>query len=89
MLRKLRRSFSMLFGGAVAFACVITLLSPFGAKGQEQDRRDFVQLNAQAMIDQGRRIFRFDTFGNEAFWGHNFGCTKPLPERTWEVSVLG
>ncbi len=25
--------------------------------------------NAQAMVEQGRQIFRFDTFGDEAFWG--------------------
>jgi hypothetical protein len=25
--------------------------------------------NAQRMIDEGRRIFRYDTFGDEAFWG--------------------
>jgi hypothetical protein len=25
--------------------------------------------NMQAMVDQGRRIFRYDTFGDEAFWG--------------------
>src|SRR5437868_9220958 len=25
--------------------------------------------NAQRMIEDGRRIFRFDTFGDEAFWG--------------------
>jgi hypothetical protein len=25
--------------------------------------------NAARMIDEGRRIFRFDTFGDEAFWG--------------------
>jgi len=25
--------------------------------------------NAQRLIEEGRRIFRFDTFGDEAFWG--------------------
>ncbi len=25
--------------------------------------------NAEALLNQGRRIFRFDTFGDEAFWG--------------------
>lgn len=25
--------------------------------------------NAQRAVDEGRRIFRFDTFGDEAFWG--------------------
>ena len=30
---------------------------------------DPVKDNARAMIDDGRRTFRFDTFGDEAFWG--------------------
>ena len=25
--------------------------------------------HAQQMIEQGRQIFRYDTFGNETFWG--------------------
>ena len=30
---------------------------------------DPIALNAQKMIDEGRQTFRFDTFGDEAFWG--------------------
>src|SRR5262245_17469654 len=28
-----------------------------------------IQKNANKMISDGRQIFRFDTFGDEAFWG--------------------
>ena len=28
-----------------------------------------ISQNAQRMIEEGRRIFRYDTFGDEAFWG--------------------
>jgi len=28
-----------------------------------------IQNNAQQMLEHGRQIFRFDTFGSEAFWG--------------------
>src|SRR5262249_53079708 len=28
-----------------------------------------IRTNAQQMLDEGRQIFRFDTFGDEAFWG--------------------
>jgi hypothetical protein len=28
-----------------------------------------IDQNARRMIEEGRRIFRFDTFGSEAFWG--------------------
>jgi hypothetical protein len=30
---------------------------------------------AQAMIDEGRKIFRYDTFGSEAFWGDTSAST--------------
>jgi hypothetical protein len=28
-----------------------------------------IQQNAQQMLDEGQRAFRFDTFGDEGFWG--------------------
>jgi hypothetical protein len=28
-----------------------------------------IDANAQQMLEEGRKIFRFDTFGSEAFWG--------------------
>jgi mono/diheme cytochrome c family protein len=28
-----------------------------------------IQRNAQAMMEEGKKIFRYDTFGDEAFWG--------------------
>ncbi len=28
-----------------------------------------LKLYAQSMMSEGRRVFRFDTFGDEAFWG--------------------
>jgi len=34
-----------------------------------QGTGDSVKDNALLMIDQGRQTFRFDTFGDEAFWG--------------------
>jgi len=38
--------------------------------GPPQDSFDLqIQKNANKMISDGRQIFRFDTFGDEAFWG--------------------
>src|SRR5262245_20441254 len=34
----------------------------------KKDLRDPVQ-NAAAKVERGQRTFRFDTFGDEAFWG--------------------
>src|SRR5215211_825116 len=30
---------------------------------------DPIAANAQSMIEEGRQTFRYDTFGDEAFWG--------------------
>jgi hypothetical protein len=37
------------------------------AVGAQPDRA--VADNARRMLDEGRRVFRFETFGDEAFWG--------------------
>lgn len=37
-----------------------------------------VTRNAQKMMEQGRRIFRFDTFGSEAFWGDALQLHKAI-----------
>ena len=60
-------------GGTVSVA---VLLAGFAlvprARSDEDERRAterLVDQNAQKMIDEGRRTFRFDTFGDQAFWG--------------------
>lgn len=35
----------------------------------QQGYDGLIQANAQRMLDEGKRIFRFDTFGSEDFWG--------------------
>jgi hypothetical protein len=34
--------------------------------------------NARQMIDEGRRTFRFDTFGSKAFWGQTLQLHRAL-----------
>src|SRR5206468_1562627 len=33
---------------------------------------------SQSMLDEGRKIFRYDTFGSEAFWGDALGLHKAI-----------
>src|SRR5688572_31813023 len=33
---------------------------------------------SQQMLDEGRKTFRFDTFGSEAFWGDALGLHKAI-----------
>jgi mono/diheme cytochrome c family protein len=46
------------------------------------DAMDPVQNNSRALIDQGRQIFRFDTFGDEAFWGGQLRLHEALAKTT-------
>src|ERR1700674_652001 len=55
----------------------LALLTAIGITGLSLGRKanaqapltDPIADNAQTMLEQGRKIFRFDTFGDEAFWG--------------------
>jgi len=42
----------------------------------ENDRQ--ISAHAQRMIEEGRQIFRFDTFGSEAFWGDALQLHKAI-----------
>jgi len=63
---------SILFVGVFLFAA-LTLLhesSLLAEEGPEHSRDDKkVDRQAQATLDLGKQIFRFDTFGDEAWWG--------------------
>jgi hypothetical protein len=37
-----------------------------------------ITTNAQRMVDQGRQVFRFDTFGSETFWGDALQLHKAI-----------
>jgi hypothetical protein len=72
------RLWGVFFVAALLFAGL-----KFGASGtlaRDDDRDDDdgkktskfdkgIRKNSRALLDDGRRIFRFDTFGDEAFWG--------------------
>jgi hypothetical protein len=55
--------------GAAIVLGVLVLFQSFPSKGQGQSARDPILQNAQKMIAEGRQTFRFDTFGDEDFWG--------------------
>jgi hypothetical protein len=49
---------------------LMAVIAPVGAKDNEKKSHFLgsAEENAEQMIDQGRHIFRFDTYGDEAFW---------------------
>jgi hypothetical protein len=57
-----------------AFAAVVAyqLLSTRAARADRQTHIDMdpaITENARVLLEEGRRVFRFETFGDEAFWG--------------------
>jgi hypothetical protein len=64
-----------LLPASIAAAVVLLLASGLSYSGSydRPHRRsgDIVLDHAQRMIDQGRQTFRYDTFGDEAFWGED------------------
>jgi flagellar basal body-associated protein FliL len=43
-----------------------------------------ISKNTETMIEQGRHVFRYDTFGDEAFWGDAIKL-----HQAWAASVRG
>lgn len=56
---------------SVTIVAVIAMLAMFADRthAQKEKLAERINANAQQMVDEGRQIFRFDTFGDEAFWG--------------------
>jgi len=48
---------------------VLVLLQSVSSKGQGQAHKDVILQNSERMLDEGKETFRFDTFGDEEFWG--------------------
>lgn len=45
---------------------------------QELQKLDPTTANAADLVSQGRQIFRFDTFGDQAFWGDQLGLHQAI-----------
>ena len=64
-----RLSMQALLITVVIVVSLLLLFRPVPSTGQQQSLHDAVELNAVKLVDEGRQTFRFDTFGDEAFWG--------------------
>src|SRR5215510_4172951 len=56
------------FGRAAAVAVGILAIGAVAKTRQNMDFLGDAHQNARRMVDEGNQIFRFDTFGDEAFW---------------------
>lgn len=57
------------FAGLALLLVILLAVPSLRSAGAQGPAPDPISANAHRMLDEGRRIFRFDTFGDEAFWG--------------------
>ncbi len=51
---------------------------PMASKEKSSENDRMIAAHAQQMLEEGKRIFRFDTFGSEAFWGDALQLHKAI-----------
>lgn len=69
MKRRLSLCSSAPIGALVLAVAFLGFMVQGGQSNDGGDHRDFAAGNAVQLVHQGRQIFRFDTFGDQAFWG--------------------
>jgi len=72
MRRFLLLGLIMVFGLGITFGLLYDLVPLNRAATAQAPLTDFDRAtgqNAQQMLDEGRRVFRYDTFGDEVWWG--------------------
>src|SRR5437868_11763782 len=62
---------------SLILAAAATLLAPF-ASATDSSHSFAVERHALRQIHEGRDTFRYDTFGDEAFWGDGLGLHLAL-----------
>jgi hypothetical protein len=67
----MRRFWTALALCLIIFAAALTraIDTPDAAEDNDRVPRDGVATHARELLNEGRRVFRFDTFGDEVFWG--------------------
>jgi hypothetical protein len=80
----MNRLLTLAFALVVAFSAVVVLLPRTGDDVSAHDENRFehqshgTEIHALEMIERGRNTFRFDTFGDEAFWGGTLQIHKAV-----------
>jgi hypothetical protein len=71
LIGKVLGRLAMIAGGGLALYIAVVIVygtvSSVSASGTDPDEQN--RKAAEQLFEQGRQIFRFDTFGDEAFWG--------------------
>ena len=72
--RKWKVLIVMTFGAVALLGAIVASAAPPSQNNIDAE----INRHAQAMIDEGRKIFRYDTFGSEAFWGDALQLHKAI-----------
>ena len=64
-----RKSVALLAAGVLLVAWSVWAQSKKTSQAALSANDQIISNNAQEMLERGKEIFRFDTFGDEAFWG--------------------
>ncbi|HEY8370585.1 MAG TPA: hypothetical protein VIM86_14855 [Thermodesulfobacteriota bacterium] len=63
---------------SVVLLAAVAALSIGAGAGLDSPHDRAVDRHARRLVEEGRRIFRFDTFGDEAFWGDTLGLHRAI-----------
>jgi hypothetical protein len=69
------RLLARMLGGGLALAAVVLVagallgFTPFSAGSSAQQGERYASRPAAQLLTEGRRVFRYDTFGDQSFWG--------------------
>jgi hypothetical protein len=70
--------FNLLSSTLVLIALMIVACAGSPKKHSGPPFNDVVRANVDKMFSDGRQVFRFDTFGDEAFWGGKLRLHEPI-----------
>ncbi len=76
---KTKTMFAMALGGAsLAVAVVASAAPPAKTNAAKASYDADIARNGQIMLEEGKKTFRFETFGSEAFWGDALQLHKAI-----------
>lgn len=81
----------LIVGGALILAASLPALAVSGFLDQPTDSSNVwdqqIRSHTRDMMDQGREVFRYDTFGSEAFFGNTIGLHQALEGSKFPAGV--
>jgi hypothetical protein len=86
MFERSPAGFARVSVAGVAIVLGLLVLSPWFYAKEKGKNHEAILDNAEQLIEEGQQTFRFDTFGDEEFWGGDFSCTRRLREAHSAVS---